>query len=124
MSKKAWTTTTVKGKTTGETIAIQLVKYPNTTEVSARLSFDDYARAGWIILNDTKEALDSFFACIRKISGRHTPEEDRAVYELNFEWYDVAWELRNHHDDISAEEVIALYQKAFDEYDANIEIAV
>ena len=38
--------------------------------------------------------------------------------------YDVAWELRNHHDDISAEEVIALYQKAFDEYDANIEIAV
>lgn len=46
MSKKAWTTTTVKGKTTGETIAIQLVKYPNTTEVSARISFDDYARAG------------------------------------------------------------------------------
>lgn len=75
-------------------------------------------------MNDTKEALDSFFDCIRKISGRHTPEEDRAVYELNFEWYDVAWELRNHHDDISAEEVIALYQKAFDEYDANIEIAV
>lgn len=124
MSKKAWTKTAVKGKVTGEEIAIQLVKYPNTTEVSARLSFDDYARTGWIILNDTKEALDSFFACIRTISGRHTPEEDRAVYELNFEWYEVACELRNHVDDISDEEVIALYQKAFDEYDANIEFAV
>lgn len=27
MSKKAWTTTTVKGKTTGETIAIQLLDF-------------------------------------------------------------------------------------------------
>ena len=112
-----------KGKVTGEIIEISLVKYPEEAKVGARISFDGYARTGWIYFHDTKDAWESFFACIRKISGRHTPEEDRAVYELSSDWYEVAWELRNHTSDISAEETVALYRQALKDYDAKTQAA-